>query len=68
MIPLKKCNAPEARLSLALVAALTILSPVGAANRITDTTGYATLAATDAGGTYSLVPNENKRTGTGMAK
>ena len=61
MILLKKCNAPGASLSLALVAALTILSPVGAANRITDTTGYATLAATDAGGTYSLVPNENKK-------
>ena len=61
MIPLKKCNAPEARLSLALAVALTILSPVGAANRITDTTGYATLAATDDGGTYSLVPSLGKK-------
>ena len=61
MIPLRKRNAPGASLSLALAAALIILSPVGAANRITDTTGYATLAATDDGGTYSLVPSLGKK-------
>ncbi len=54
------CPQGGGKLSLLTVAVLAAMQMFGAVNRITDTTGYATLVATDSGGVYSLA-DENRK-------